>query len=90
LNQLYASAKATLIGNPFIAQGSIVFIKNVNGSQNGLWFVQRAEHTLDRNTYSIDADLGRDSTGAAPTIAFTISTANLPKASLSNGLWVAS
>jgi len=90
LNQLYITASATVSGDAQIAQGSLVYISNVNGSQNGLWYVEQAQHVFDVSTYTLSLSLGRDSLGATPSLATPPVVVSLPKASLSNtGTWVA-
>jgi phage protein D len=68
VNQLYVTAEAHAAGNPAIAQGSVVQIVNANGSQNGLWYVTKACHSLEVQQYAVDMCLGRDSLGTAPAV----------------------
>lgn len=89
LNQLYITANATAVGNPLISQCSLVYLRNANGGQNGLWYVQKAAHTLDTKTYSTGMMLGRNSMGTSLNIAAVPQTASAPKASLVGGSWVA-
>lgn len=89
-NQLYIQASALVIGDANIAQGSLVFIKNVNGSQDGLWFVQAATHDFNLSTYALNLQLGRDSMGATMNIGAPPVGQALPKAVLStSNRWVA-
>lgn len=87
-NQLYLSAHATLSGNPFICQGSYLNIINANGSQNGLWFVQKAEHSFSNTNYILNLSLGRDSVGSINYYPTPIKTATVPPVSLVNNVWV--
>lgn len=90
LNQLFISATATSAGNALIAQGSLIYVQNANGSQNGLWFVEKAVHTFNSQTYVIDLTLGRDSMGATATINALPQTKLPPSARLVSGsTWMA-
>jgi phage protein D len=87
-NQLYITATATATGNAFISQGSIVYVQNANGSQNGLWFVTSAKHALNAINYVTYLTLGRDSTGPTNDISITPQIASPPTAVLTGQLWV--
>jgi hypothetical protein len=63
-NQLYITATASASGNPFVSQGSLISVVNANGSQNGLWFVEKATHCMDVKNYTMELELGRDSLGS--------------------------
>lgn len=90
LNQLFISATATAGGNAFVGQGSLVYVQNANGSQNGLWFIEKVVHTFTAQTYSMDLVLGRDSMGATATITALPQTQTLPAAKLVSGMtWMA-
>jgi len=90
LNQLYLTAEAQSVGAPLISQGSLIYVLNANGSQNGLWFVQKAVHRLNTSTYTTDFNVGRDSLGqSVVTPSGTITTTQLPVAVLVNNKWVA-
>lgn len=87
-NQMYLTASAKMVGNPRTSQGSLIFTSNANGSQNGLWFVSEATHTIDSDTYSMDLCLGRDSMGATNNI-FSQPQTTLPTGTkLSGSNWV--
>jgi phage protein D len=88
LNQMYITATAHAGGNALISQGSMIFVKHANGSQNGLWFVQKAVHKLSKTTYTLDLTLGRDSLGETATFSILPQTANAPSAKLVNSVWV--
>jgi hypothetical protein len=88
-NQLYITASATAVGNPLITAGSLVYVQNANGGQNGLWFAKCAEHVLGTTTYITQLDLGRDSIGATVAVSTRIRTQTNPRAQLRNGTWVA-
>jgi hypothetical protein len=88
-NQLYLTASAYASGDPMIAQGSLVFVANANGSQNGLWFVTKCVQTMTTTNYSMDMDLGRDSLGATARIAGLPTTQLSPSATLVNRVWKA-
>jgi phage protein D len=87
-NQLYITATATSSGNAFISQGSLVYIQNANGSQNGLWFVCSAQHALNAATYVTYLTLGRDSVGPTNTISIQPQIETPPTAVLTGQLWV--
>lgn len=89
LNQLFITATASAAGNPFVSQGSLIFVQNANGSQNGLWFVTGAMHCFNTQTYSMNLDLGRDSMGVTQNIYLLPQTQASPAAALTNGSWVA-
>jgi phage protein D len=90
-NQLYITAGATVIGNPLIAQGSLIIVNNANGSQNGLWYVTRAEHQMDNSNYTLDMEVGRDSLGANPAAISGVPQTSLPSNTvMKNSTWVAS
>lgn len=88
-NQLYITAQAIVNGDPLISQGSLVYIANANGAQNGLWFVTKAVHEITKQNYTTTLSLGRDSLGATAVINGVPPTTPLPAASLSGGMWVA-
>jgi phage protein D len=88
-NQMYITATAEVIGSPFVAQGSLVFFGNANGSQNGLWYVMEADHCLNRFRYVTNLKLGRDSLGATTSTYVNPPTQKLPSATLVNGVWCA-
>lgn len=88
-NQLYITASATGAGNPAISQGSLIYVENANGSQNGLWFVIRVEHVITTTNYTMQLDLGRDSLGGVTAISGQLGIDNPPKAQLRNATWVA-
>lgn len=87
-NQLYVTATATAIGNPLVSQGSLIYIQNGNGSQNGLWFVQKCEHVMDKVRYVMNLTLGRDSRGATSAITTLPRVATQPVAALRGGAWM--
>jgi hypothetical protein len=87
-NQLYLTAMATSIGDPQISQGSLIFVKNVNGAQDGLWFVEKAQHCFDLKTYVTYLTLGRDSRGATSSISATPPVTSQPTAVIHGGSWV--
>ena len=90
LNQLYVTAEAQAAGAPLISQGSLIYVQNANGSQNGLWFVQKAVHRIDKKTYTTDFSVGRDSLGAsASPISGGITAQNQPLVRLVNNKWAA-
>ena len=89
LNQLYLTATATSVGNPLISQGALIYVANANGSQNGLWFTEKAVHHIDKTTYTTDLTVGRDSLGESATISGSLSVENPPNALLVNSKWVA-
>jgi phage protein D len=88
-NQLYITSSASGAGNPAIGQGSLIYVANANGSQNGLWYVVRAEHEITPNNYTMQLSLGRDSLGSSGSVGGSLSTTNFPTAQLRNGIWVA-
>jgi hypothetical protein len=89
LNQLYITANAVSAGNPTISQGSLIFVQNANGSQNGLWFVTEASQQLNAQNYSTHLCLGRDSRGTTTSISGGPQFSSPPTAGLKNGFWVA-
>jgi len=89
LNQLYITATGMTSGNAAISQGSLVFVQNANGSQNGLWLVTKAVHRLDTTTYATDLTFGRDSLGGANSLGYVPQTKVPAPAYLRNGWWVA-
>jgi len=90
LNQLYITANAMAAGNPLISQGSLLFVANANGAQNGLWFVERARHCQTKKTYTTDFCVGRDSLGAVTSIQGVPQIDSLPVSILSNMVWMSS
>ena len=82
---LYLTSTAVAGGDPLISQGSLVYVCNANGSQNGLWFVQKVNHCITRETYSMDMHVGRDSLGATPIVVGPMQTMSPPTAALTNG-----
>jgi len=89
LNQLYLTATAQVTGNAMISQGSLVYIQNANGSQNGLWFVIKAVHSLTPTSFVTDLTLGRDSLGGANSLAALPQTQVPATSMLRNQTWVA-
>lgn len=87
-NQMYIMATATAAGNPLVAQGSFVFVKNAPGGQNGLWYAQKVVHTLDTKTYSMDMTLGRDSIGTTTAIAVSQQLQVSDSSVFRSGAWV--
>jgi phage protein D len=87
-NQLYITATATASGNAFISQGSLVYVQNANGSQNGLWFVISAQHALNSVNYVTYLTLGRDSTGPTTVISVAPQISTPPTGTLNGQLWV--
>jgi hypothetical protein len=89
-NQLYITAEATGSGNPAIGQGSLVFVQNANGGQNGLWFTTKAIHSMNPQTYTLDMCFGRDSVGATVN-AVILPQTSIPPTGVLNGAgnWVA-
>lgn len=89
-NQLYLTASAVGPGSPQVGPGQLIFVKNANGSQNGLWFVTGAEHHINQQTYAMSLDLGRDSIGQTATLRVNPQI-NLPEeaAALVNNTWMA-
>ncbi len=89
-NQLYITACTHGVGDPMIAQGSLVFVLNANGSQNGLWMVTKCVQHLDVKNFTMNMELGRDSMGATATIGGLPSmTATQPVALSPGNAWVA-
>jgi hypothetical protein len=88
LNQLYLTATATAGGNPLISQGSLIYVANANGSQNGLWWVEQAKHVQNKKTYTTYFCVGRDSLGAANSINAIPQTQTTPNGTLNNQIWV--
>ena len=88
-NQLYITASARGTGDPLIAQGSLVFVANANGSQNGLWFVTKCVQNMAPTAYSMDFSLGRDSLGATVQVSGVTSVNTQHPVILSGGQWVA-
>ena len=86
-NQMYLSAQAHLSGEPQVSQGSLIQILNANGSQNGLWYVCKAHHYLDRWNYTTELQLGRDSIGESKNLVVKPQIATPPHARLTNNLW---
>lgn len=86
-NQLYITASAYAAGDPLVAQGSLVFVTNANGSQNGLWFVTKCVQTVTTTSYSMDMELGRDSLGSTTSIRGIPQTTISPSVVLTNGGW---
>lgn len=89
LNQLFITASATGVGNPQVSQGSLIFVQNANGSQNGLWFVTKAVHTQNTQTYAMNLNVGRDSMGATLSVSVTPQYQSLPIAVLKGTTWAA-
>jgi hypothetical protein len=89
LNQMYITAEATAQGNPLVAQGSMIYVQNANGSQNGLWFVTEAKHCVTKHRYQMDLCLGRDSMGATVSLGVVQGTSLQPAARLVDQSWVA-
>ena len=87
-NQLYLTASATLPGNPMLCQGSLINVANANGSQNGLWYIKKACHTMDLQTYTLELELGRDSLGPTSYINGVTATKTVPPVTLSDNRWV--
>lgn len=87
-NQLYITATATALGNPLIMAGSLVYVQNANGSQNGLWFVKGVEHIMGMTAYTTQLDLGRDSIGATVQASIRVRTQTNPRTQLRNGTWM--
>lgn len=89
-NQLYITATAVAAGSPLLSQGTMVFVENANGGQNGLWFTQKVIHQMSASYYTSKLFLGRDSTGATTSLNITPTLNSVPKASLtSSSEWVA-
>ena len=88
-NQLYLTATASGGGDPMLAQGSLVYVTNVNGSQNGLWYITKCEQTMTATQFLMDMELGRDSMGVTAVVTGVPQAASLPQAKLVQNLWVA-
>jgi hypothetical protein len=88
-NQLYLTATAHAVGDPLIAQGSLVFVANANGSQNGLWFVTKCVQTVHPKGYSMNMELGRDSLGVTAQVSGITQIESPPGARLAGSTWVA-
>jgi phage protein D len=88
-NQMYLAATAKASGNPLVAQGSLIFVQNANGSENGLWYVKQAEHLMNTSTYAMDLSLGRDSLGSTNTIGGVPQNSSPVVPTLINNCWVA-
>lgn len=89
LNQLYITASALVGGNALVSQGSLIYVQNANGSENGLWWVCKVVHRLNKLTYEMDLTLGRDSLGATASMTVTLQIKTPPSASLIGAIWVA-
>ena len=89
-NQLYITAMTVGPGDPGIAPGQLVFVKNANGSQNGLWFVTGVDHRLSAHNYIMTMTLGRDSIGQTASFNIVPQT-SLPQetAFLASNVWKA-
>lgn len=87
LNQLFITATAQTVGNPQVSQGSLVYVQNSNGSQNGLWFVTEADHCINNQNYTMNLFLGRDSMGSATSINVTTQPQATPSAVLIGQTW---
>jgi hypothetical protein len=94
-NQMYLTATAVGVGNPQISCGQLIYVQNANGSQNGLWFVTEAVHTITQENYVLHMTLGRDSLGQTATTAIIPQTsfpeelAQLVGPTYSNSYWSA-
>jgi hypothetical protein len=90
LNQLYISAIAVGPGSPQLAPGQLVFVRNANGSQNGLWFVCGVDHQLSVKNYIMTLYLGRDSIGQTANLRI-MPQVSLPQeqSALVNSVWKA-
>jgi hypothetical protein len=89
LNQMFITATASGAGNPLVSKGSLVYVQNANGSQNGLWFVTGAMHCFDSQTYLMNLELGRDSMGVTQSIFILPQLSTPPSAVLVSNAWSA-
>lgn len=87
-NQLYMTAKATSVGDPYLTQGGLISVLNANGSQDGFWYITSVLHQFSTQTYESDMALGRDSRGAALSVTFPPTVSLPPQATLVNGSWM--
>jgi hypothetical protein len=67
----------------------MIFVQNANGSQNGLWFVEQADHHITPQTYQMKLKLGRDSIGATTSLSVVPNYALPSKSVLVSGWWKA-
>lgn len=86
-NQMYLRADALAAGDPNVSAGSLIYVQNANGAQNGLWYVNKVRHCLDQNKYEMHLDLGRESRGPTKAIGTVKPFASQPKAKLVNKTW---
>jgi hypothetical protein len=63
LNRFYIQAKATLLGDVKVTQGSIVALVGLGDRHSGYWYVHEVEHDLNKQRYEMHVVLGRDSLG---------------------------
>ena len=89
-NQMYITADAFAAGNALLSPGSLVFVRNANGSQDGFWFVHQAVHDISPIAYTTTLSLGRDSLGSSAAFSVLPRSYTPAKAILVNGYWVAS
>jgi hypothetical protein len=89
LNQMYITATAHGVGDARVCQGHLISVQNANGSQNGLWYLNKVEHLMTARNYTMNFECGRDSLGGVP-ISVAPVIALPPKATLtSTQSWVA-
>lgn len=89
-NQMYLTATAVGSGLTQVSPGQLIFVKNANGSQNGLWFVTKVEHHMSETNYVMTIDLGRDSIGQTANLSI-VPQISLPEeeAVLVGNTWLA-
>lgn len=58
--RLYIQAKAEVMGNANVRPGKLVNLQGLGAKNNGLWYVEAAEHEVNMGTYLLHLTLGRD------------------------------
>lgn len=99
--RFYIQADAEVVGDASVRPGKLVCLLGLGSKNNGLWYVQRAEHEVSGGTYSLHLSLGRDArwdTGFRPNLqkrrviqpratAFGDTVAETPPTVLVGGAW---
>jgi len=58
--RMYIQAKAEVMGDATVRPGKLVSLAGLGAKNDGLWYVQMAEHEVNQGTYLLHLTLGRD------------------------------
>jgi hypothetical protein len=62
-NRFHIQAKATVSGDTSVVQGIPILLLGLGSLNSGVWFVEEVTHRFSFGVYSLDLQLGRDSSG---------------------------